>query len=333
MDLISVVVIGYNVEKTIQECLESIQKQTYSALEILMVDDGSMDRTREIVEELSSKDSRIRYIRQENQGANAARKKGYSMANGSELLFVDGDDILCENAIELAHGRIQQGNYDFVCFDYFIFESANQRYDMKHPYLAGEFEQTDYLESILERRQAHYLWNKLYRMDFLKQMPFEDIPCITMGDDLAANIRMGLQKPRVLAIKDKLYGYRRTANSVSRVPNPKYLELLVMMQDIESQIEYHHMTDIYREQIDFNYFLNFYYYVVRNKYKYEDYHKRIYQAWKSRKVCFRKNTYIAKYMKTLGAVKILIYLIHVSDLFEVLITSLYSLFRRRGNTQ
>lgn len=325
MELVSVISIGYNVQKTIKECLSSVALQTYSNIEIIFVDDGSTDETGEIVKKMVQEDSRLRYIYQENQGANAARKNGFIHAKGSYCIFIDGDDKLESCAVEQAIYPLKNSDYDFICFDYKEFDEDHDDILREHTYLNGEFKEYAYLNSILQRKQAHFIWNKLYKKAFLEKMNFLDIPSITMGDDLAANVRMGVNKPNVLAINQKLYGYRKNPVSVSRKPNKTYLELITMMEDIEQQLKSINKYEEYLELVDFNYFLNFYYYVVRNKYKYTEIQKQIYRAWKKRNVRLRSNKYIRSLMSECNIlIRGLIYVINFSDKIELVITKVYT---------
>ena len=95
--MISVVVPVYNVEKYLNRCVDSILNQTYSDLEIILVDDGSTDRSGSICDEYLSIDSRVRVLHKENGGLSDARNHGIELANGSYLCFIDSDDYIhCE---------------------------------------------------------------------------------------------------------------------------------------------------------------------------------------------------------------------------------------------
>lgn len=91
-DLISIIVPVYKVEKYLRRCIQSIICQTYSNIEIILVDDGSPDRCPEICDEYASKDERIKVIHQENKGVSAARNAGLDAAKGEYVAFVDSDD-------------------------------------------------------------------------------------------------------------------------------------------------------------------------------------------------------------------------------------------------
>ena len=92
--LVSVIIPVYNAEKYIENCLKSVINQTYKNVEIICVDDGSKDRSSEIIKNLSAAFSKIRYIFQENAGVSAARNNGLSVAEGDFIVFLDSDDYI-----------------------------------------------------------------------------------------------------------------------------------------------------------------------------------------------------------------------------------------------
>ena len=99
--MISVIVPVYNVEEYLEECLESIQHQTYTDIEIILVNDGSTDTSKEICERFCQIDSRFRLINQENKGQSAARNRGVKESIGEYLMFVDSDDVINKNVLEV----------------------------------------------------------------------------------------------------------------------------------------------------------------------------------------------------------------------------------------
>ena len=111
--LISVIVPVYNVEKYLVECLESVLKQTYRNLEIILVNDGSTDNSGEICQEYANKYPQIKYMHQKNSGVSVARNNGLEMANGEYIMFVDSDDFLQDDAIGNLVGCIS-GDIDIV---------------------------------------------------------------------------------------------------------------------------------------------------------------------------------------------------------------------------
>ena len=99
--MISIIVPVYNVEEYLEECLESIRQQTFTDIEVILVNDGSTDGSREICERYCEKDIRFRLINQENQGQSVARNRGFKESIGQYIMFVDSDDVINTNVLEV----------------------------------------------------------------------------------------------------------------------------------------------------------------------------------------------------------------------------------------
>lgn len=109
MELVSVVVPVYNAEKTLSDCLDSIMEQTYQNIEIILVDDGSTDKSLVICNAYARKDSRIKVCAMKHQGPALTRKHGAKMAKGTKITFIDADDLPENNLIEkLVGGEYQK---------------------------------------------------------------------------------------------------------------------------------------------------------------------------------------------------------------------------------
>ena len=98
---ISIIVPLYNVEEYLEECLESIRNQTYTDIEVILVNDGSTDGSKQICERFCQIDSRFRLINQENQGQSVARNRGFKESIGQYIMFVDSDDVINTNVLEV----------------------------------------------------------------------------------------------------------------------------------------------------------------------------------------------------------------------------------------
>ena len=111
---ISIIIPVYNVEKYLHECLDSIINQTFKDLEIICVDDGSTDKSSEILEEYEQKDKRFTVISQPNKGVSAARNRGMQQAKGKYIMFVDSDDYIASNACELIYNSAEEKRCDIL---------------------------------------------------------------------------------------------------------------------------------------------------------------------------------------------------------------------------
>lgn len=116
---VTIIIPVYNSERWLVRCLDSVINQTFREIEILLIDDGSSDKSAEICDEYASKDSRIRVIHQQNKGVSAARQKGVNCAIGEYVIHVDSDDWVEKDMIEQLYSKAIEGDYDMVVCDYY----------------------------------------------------------------------------------------------------------------------------------------------------------------------------------------------------------------------
>ena len=131
---VSVIIPVYNVEKYLNECIDSVIKQTYKNLDIILVDDGSTDNSGSICDKYSEKDSRIRVIHRKNGGLSAARNTGFDVSNGEYIYFLDSDDYLELSAISDLVSTIEEENADFVFCDAYVFYTDCEPDDKVYSY-------------------------------------------------------------------------------------------------------------------------------------------------------------------------------------------------------
>lgn len=162
--LVSVIIPVYNLENYIENCLNSIISQTYKNLEILCIDDGSTDKSADKIKSMAEKDERIKYIYQENAGVSAARNKGLDVFTGDYVMFVDGDDYIHPQMVEILYDCINDG-YDMVC----TFAQTTDKKIVDFPTIKNyECKQVPYSE-LFESKVSSYLGKavcgKLFKKD------------------------------------------------------------------------------------------------------------------------------------------------------------------------
>lgn len=128
MDKVSIIVPVYNVEEYIEECLESIIKQTYSNFELIVIDDGSTDKSFEICKKISEKDDRVSLYRQSNKGQAVARNQGLDKSKGNYIMFVDSDDYIESNFISESISYLIKNKADLVVFDTYYLVGSSRKY-------------------------------------------------------------------------------------------------------------------------------------------------------------------------------------------------------------
>ena len=126
MPTVTVIIPVYKVERYLDACVESVVRQSYADLEILLVDDGSPDRCPALCDAWAEKDPRIKVIHRENGGLSAARNSGIDAAKGEFLLFVDSDDLLEPDAVRRAVDAQRQQDADLVIFNLTYVDEANR---------------------------------------------------------------------------------------------------------------------------------------------------------------------------------------------------------------
>lgn len=128
-ELVSIIIPVFNGEKHIEKCIKSLLKQTYQEIEVLIINDGSTDRTKEIVEECAKGDNRVVLVNQKNEGVSVARNIGIERARGKYILFVDSDDSLIENAINELVEESSNSNYDIILFGFCVNGDSRRKND------------------------------------------------------------------------------------------------------------------------------------------------------------------------------------------------------------
>lgn len=165
--LVSIIIPFYNVEKYIDECLKSVVEQTYKNLEIILVNDGSTDKTVEIIKKYTSKDARIKVVTQNNLGMDVARKSGLDASRGELIIFVDSDDYILKNdSIEYMIKKHNK-NHDFTFFN------EKRVYDYKVSLikkLIGKFSIWFRMGKLENTGWA--MWGKIYSSAYLKKCKF-----------------------------------------------------------------------------------------------------------------------------------------------------------------
>lgn len=325
---VSFIIIGYNIEKYLFRCFSSVQDQTLKDIEIIFVDDGSTDDTYKIVSQMAKKDIRIKVITQKNSGANAARKNGFNNATGEYVVFVDGDDWVEEKLAERLYEVACKNKYDIISFGhYFAFDDHKKKADIL---CSGVLEKYDYLDNIIISKLSHNLWNKFYNREFLVKAGFDKIPSITMGDDLVANVYLGVYKPRVLILKEYFYNYYHRNDSVTLQISPKILEIQTTINEIERVLKENNLYNKYNKQVEYVKFHEFFILVVKNRHKKTYIQKELYDKYKAEKISIKENEICTSFIKSISILeRSLLYLYLFNYELGYRISRLYIAFRRK----
>lgn len=211
MELVSIIVPIYKVEEYLDKCVESLVNQTYTDLEIILVDDGSPDNSPKICDAWVEKDERIKVIHKQNGGISDARNEGMKAATGKYIAFVDSDDWVENNYIEYLYRALKESNSDIsVCGVKMKWENGDEkRFTKKGNYVLDNAEA--FKNIITEKNINQVVWNKLYKYELIKDIKFE---VGKIHEDVFWSYQAVAKASKVAIIEDQLYIYRQRQQSI-----------------------------------------------------------------------------------------------------------------------
>ena len=243
MDLVSIIVPVYKVEKYLRDCINSLLNQTYKNLEIILIDDESPDNCPHICDEFAAMDMRISVIHQKNGGAGKARNIGLSRATGKYICFVDSDDLVERDYVLKLVRAIEQTDSDIaVCSYYNLYKNRKE----KKGY-SGSFQvmtQRDFLLLFLNDWTCSLIWNKIFKREVIDKIRFVEGHKI---DDEFFTYQVVIRANKIALFNDPLYEYRMRASSVMNLSN-QYNEQAILKDRLEYIIQrYHDISKAYPE--------------------------------------------------------------------------------------
>ena len=204
---VSVIVPAFNCEKFLYKCIESIRNQSYSNIEIIVVNDGSTDNTEKIVLNMIEQENRIIYYKQENSGPSEARNKGISLSKGEYLVFIDSDDTVEPSYIEMLLNEMLISKADLVCCGYKdISDYGIVNYSDFH------FNNSATVHSIMEmvcNGTGGVLWSKIFKKEIISKHSLKMDKTIFMSEDLLFVLQYVTHCKSFGSINKYLYNYNR----------------------------------------------------------------------------------------------------------------------------
>lgn len=209
---ISVIIPVYNTEKYLSRCLDSVCHQTFLNIEIIVVNDGSTDKSLEIIQQYSFNDSRIRIISKKNGGLSSARNAGLEAAKGNFILHVDSDDWIELDMCEILYKNVLVCKSDISVCDVF-FETNKGQQIRSEPYSLTESNYS-FMEKYIFKSGLNSIWNKLIKRELYQDVRhYEDV---SLGEDATALLRLLTKEMVVSYINKPLYHYNQISNGMSR---------------------------------------------------------------------------------------------------------------------
>lgn len=203
---VSIIVPVYNSEKYLERCIDSLVNQNYQNIEIILVNDGSTDNSENIIKKYSKIDNRIKIITQQNQGPNIARKKGVELSSGNYLMFVDSDDYIHKDTVNILMNYAS--DYDVVYFGltYKSFKTSSK---------VKELNQTEIRNILLSSKKFNSLCTGFYKKELFENINNFDIQ-IKYAEDYLINLEVLSKVNKLLLLESKLYYYQSNDNSTTK---------------------------------------------------------------------------------------------------------------------
>ena len=231
--LVSIIVPVYKAEKYIHQCIDSLLAQTYSNIEVILVDDGSPDNCGKICDEYAAKDCRVKVIHQQNGGVSVARQTGIDHATGEYSIHADPDDWVNPNMIEELVAKAVADNADMVICDFYRESKSEKTCDCQNP--GDDLSASAVLRKILSQQLHGSCCNKLVNRSRIEGIGFTPEDLCILEDELY-NIRILARNIKVSYLPKALYHYRiDNENSLCNTISDKSFKLKVKaVSEIES---------------------------------------------------------------------------------------------------
>ncbi|MBR3209242.1 MAG: glycosyltransferase family 2 protein [Bacilli bacterium] len=238
--MVSIIVPCFNSEKYIKRCLDSIKKQNYNDIEVIIINDGSTDNTSSIVKKYLD-DQRFKLIETPNNGIGKTRNFGIKKANGEYIMFLDSDDYLTDNCIEEIIKTAKETNADIVVGDYYVLKEEKTLIKIKD---FGITSVTENPEVLLDINFAP--WAKLYKKEVINNITFEES---LKYEDAPFTVKSLLKANKISKINYPIVYYIINKNSETTTRDEKVFDILKIIDIIRNTLEEKNISDISKKII------------------------------------------------------------------------------------
>lgn len=214
MPKVSIIIPVYNSENYISKCLDSVLNQTFDDIEIICIDDGSTDKSFNILNKYNIKEKRIILLTQENKGQGEARNKALDIAKGEYIYFLDSDDYIEPNLIEECIKKFNETNADLICFNTEVFGDTSSRlFKRTEKYALLKFCGLLTLTGEIRDTLNVYLWNKMFKNDIIQKYKLR-FPNDLYYEDISFSKSYFLMTNKIYMDMRRFYHYRIHENSI-----------------------------------------------------------------------------------------------------------------------
>lgn len=235
-NLVSIIIPAYNVQDYIEECLNSITNQTYKNIEIIVVNDGSSDNTKQIIQHYAELDERIILLNQENKGLSGARNSGIEVSKGEFITFVDSDDFVDRNYVEFLISKMLENELDLVSCNYITFGNDDESINGITPYKVDKiFNNFEALNDLIysENFTMEQAPQKIYKRSIFDTLRFEPN---RIHEDAILCVRSYYSINKGAFYNVPLYHYRQREGSITK--SKLSIKNLDKIYAYETQIEF-----------------------------------------------------------------------------------------------
>ena len=261
--MISVIVPVYNVERYIDKCIKSIINQTYKDIEIILVNDGSLDNSGKICDYYAIKDKRIKVIHKKNGGLSDARNTGLDVAKGQYIVFLDSDDWVDKYFLEKLYNLSDKYDADIVCCNFKNVYSENE--DLHHSNdikLYSNMEALNYLYTN-DGIKMVIAWNKMYKAELFKVNRY---PIGKIHEDEFLTPKLIYESKKIVCTEDELIYYRQTDNSITNSKfNKKRLDAIEALVNRRDFFKKNNFIQLYKKNNKKLFFLLIQYHISVRK--------------------------------------------------------------------
>lgn len=247
--LVSIVVPFFNAEATLSRLLDSLLSQSYSNIEVILVDDGSTDSSLDIARHYSQQHSNVRFFSHPQRGVSHSRNVGMAMAQGTYLQFADADDWLETNCVERFVSHADSSGCDMVISDFYRIRSK-RCYHMGVIEQEGLYSRKDFAEEMMRSPADFYygvVWNKFFRLELIRAHQLEFSDHLDWCEDFQFNLEYLQYASTIYVLKEPLYCYVKNKGSLSSASSIRGKVVKTKLELFQYYKELYQSLDLYEQ--------------------------------------------------------------------------------------
>jgi len=251
--MITIALAAYNVEEYLEDCLKSVLVQNYTDFELICIDDGSKDKTLQILQHYEKLDGRIRIIiNPVNEGLAVARNLSIKEAKGEYIWMIDGDDIYAPDLLEKAVAIAEKDRSDIVIWDYVVFTEVHEIISEKKSLSRLQDKNSDDRLALL--KTPAFTWVKLIKVEMVRELKI-NFPKGYTRQDIPVHWHLMTMAKKISILPEKLSYYRQQPNATTAQKNDKLLHLAFVLDDAKKNLVNNgnwelYSSEFYRQQLN-----------------------------------------------------------------------------------